>query len=112
MTLVTAIIFCAMSQDSLLSVSVSRAHVVFSTAGVKGAGKRCPRKRETAALQRGIQKPRALSRDSNMAKPFHLTVTNITALHHVKRTLLTGIPCLFLNADRIAKCPPGTHPLG
>ena len=56
MAFVTALVLCARSQDSSLSVSVRRADVVFSTAGFKGGGKPCPWTRETAALQRGIQK--------------------------------------------------------
>ena len=55
-TLRTALIFCAKSQDSLPSVPVRRAHVVFSTAGFMGRGKPCPQTRETAAPLRGIQK--------------------------------------------------------
>ena len=50
MALITALVMCAMSQDSLLSVSVRRAHVVFSTAGFKVGGKPCPKAHETAAL--------------------------------------------------------------
>ena len=39
MTLTTAKILCARSQDSFLSVLVRRVHVVFPTAGFKGGGK-------------------------------------------------------------------------
>ena len=44
--LVTALVVCARSQDSLLLVSVHRVHVVFSTAGFTVGGKE--------ALQRGV----------------------------------------------------------
>ena len=56
MALIAATVLCARSQDSLLSVSVLRIHVVFSTAGFKGGGKPCPKTRETTALRRGVQK--------------------------------------------------------
>ena len=56
MALITAMVSCARSQDSLLSVSVRRLHVVFSTGRFKGGGKSCPKTRETAALRRRIQK--------------------------------------------------------
>ena len=39
MALITAVVLCASSQDSLLSVSMSRVHVVFSIAIFKGGGK-------------------------------------------------------------------------
>ena len=42
MALVTAMVLCGWSQDSLLSVSTSRVHVVFSTASLKAGGKPCP----------------------------------------------------------------------
>ena len=44
------------SQDLVMSVSVRRVSVVFSTAGFKGGGKPCRKTRETAALRRGIEK--------------------------------------------------------
>ena len=63
MTLITAMVLCARSQDSYcqcqcvgLSVYVRRVHVVISNAGFKGGGKPRPTTRETAALQRGIEK--------------------------------------------------------
>ena len=56
MALITALALCGRTQDSLLSVSERRVHVVFSTAGFKGGGKLCPWTREIAALRRGIQK--------------------------------------------------------
>ena len=56
MALITALVLCASSQDLVMSVSVRRIHVVLSTAGFKGGGKPCPKTRETAALQRSIQK--------------------------------------------------------
>ena len=43
MALITAIVFCARSQDSVLSVSMSTVHVVFSSAGFKDGGKLCPK---------------------------------------------------------------------
>ena len=55
MALITTLVLCARSQDLVMSVSVRRVHVVFSTAGFKGGGKTCPKTRETAALRRGIQ---------------------------------------------------------
>ena len=56
MALVTAMVLRARSQDSLLSVSVGRVHIAFSTAGFKDGGKPCLKTRETPALPRGIQK--------------------------------------------------------
>ena len=55
MALITALVLCDRSHDLLLSVSVHREHVVFSTAGFKGGGKSCPKTRETPALWRDIQ---------------------------------------------------------
>ena len=52
MTLVTAVVLCVRSQDSVLPVSVRRIHVAFSTAGWKGAGKLYHKTRETATLWR------------------------------------------------------------
>ena len=52
----TAMVLCAMSQDSVLSVSLRTVHVVFSTAGFKGGGMPCSNTLETAVLWRGIQK--------------------------------------------------------
>ena len=52
LALVTVLVLCAKSQDLVLSVSVHKVHVVFSTAGFEGGGKPCPKTRETAA-QRG-----------------------------------------------------------
>ena len=60
MTLITALVLCARSQDSLLSVSVRNVHVVFSTAGFKGGEKPCPKTREIFALRRGIHKVHVL----------------------------------------------------
>ena len=52
MTLLTAMVLCATSQDSVLSVSVRiRVHVVFSTAAFKGGGKLCNMTRETFQLR-------------------------------------------------------------
>ena len=53
MAFITAMVLCALSQDS---VPMRAVHVVFSTAGFKGGGKPCPNIRETVALRRGIQK--------------------------------------------------------
>ena len=47
MPLVTAMVLCARFQDSLLSVSVRRVRVVFSTSGFKGGEKQYPKTRET-----------------------------------------------------------------
>ena len=41
MALITAMVLCARSQDSILSTLLSRVHVVFSTTGFKGGGKPC-----------------------------------------------------------------------
>ena len=47
MVLVSATVLCARSQeDSVLSVSVRRVHVVFPTAGFKGGGKLCSKIRD------------------------------------------------------------------
>ena len=61
MATMTVSVLYSRSQDSLLSVSLHRVHVVFSTTGLKGGGKRCPKTRKTTALRKGIQKSRALS---------------------------------------------------
>ena len=39
MALITAMVLCARSRDSLVSVSPRRVHVIFSTTGFKGGGK-------------------------------------------------------------------------
>ena len=57
MALITTLVLCARSQDSLLSVPVRRVHVVFSTAGFNGGGKPCYKPRETATLRRSNQHP-------------------------------------------------------
>ena len=67
MALITAMALCAESQDSLLSVSVSMVHAVFSTTGPKGGREPCLNTRETATLWTGIQKPRALRWDRTHA---------------------------------------------
>ena len=54
--IIGAMVYRARSQDSVLSVSVRKVHVVFSTAEFKDGGKPCPKTRETAALRRAIQK--------------------------------------------------------
>ena len=41
-THIAVMVFCARPQDSVLSVSVHRVHVVFSTTGFKGGGKAVP----------------------------------------------------------------------
>ena len=56
MALITAMVLFATSQDSVISVSVRRAHVVFSTAEITDGEKPCHKARKTTALQRGIQK--------------------------------------------------------
>ena len=48
MMLITAMFLYGRSQDSLLSVPMRGVQVVLSTAGFKGGGKSCPKKRETA----------------------------------------------------------------
>ena len=65
MALITTLVLCARSQDIVMSVSVRRVNVVFSTAGLKGGGKPCRKTRETAALQSGIQKASRTWPDSN-----------------------------------------------
>ena len=51
MARITVLVLFTGAQDSLLSVSVRRVHVVFSTVGFKGGGKPCLKTRETAALR-------------------------------------------------------------
>ena len=53
---ITAMVLCARSQDSALSVSVRRVGVVFSTAGFKGEGKPRFTTLEKDVLRGGIQK--------------------------------------------------------
>ena len=55
MALKTALVLCAMSQDSLLSASVRRLHVVFSTAGLKGGESRVIRHVKPPSLPRVIK---------------------------------------------------------
>ena len=62
MTLITALVLCARFQDSLLSMSVRRVHVVFSAAGFKDGGKPCRKTPETAALRRGLDEYHATAR--------------------------------------------------
>ena len=50
--LITAMVLCARSQDSVLSVSVRKERVVFSTTGFTMRGKPCPKTRESDALRR------------------------------------------------------------
>ena len=45
MALITALVLCASSQDSLLSTSVRRVYAVFPVAGFKIGGKPCPKPR-------------------------------------------------------------------
>ena len=49
MAIMTALVMCARSQDSLTSVSMRMVRVVFSTAGFKGGRKQSPKTRATAA---------------------------------------------------------------
>ena len=56
MALIITLVMCARSQGLVMPVSVRRVHVVFSTAGFNGGGKRFRKTRETTALRRGIQK--------------------------------------------------------
>ena len=63
MALIAALILCARSQDLVMSVSVRKLHVVYSTAGFKGRGKPRRKAREIAALRReAFRKPPALGR--------------------------------------------------
>ena len=55
MTLATALVLCARSLDSVLSMLVRRVLVVFSTAGFKGEGKPCLKTCETTALRGVVQ---------------------------------------------------------
>ena len=50
MAVITAMVLCARSKDLVLSVSVHRLHVVYSTARFMGGVKRSSKTRETAAL--------------------------------------------------------------
>ena len=59
--LITAMVMCAKSQDSLMSVSVRRVHVIFSTAELKGGGKPYPKTRERPHCEEASRKPRAVS---------------------------------------------------
>ena len=54
-TLITAMVLCAKSHDSLSSVSVGRVDVELSTAGLEGGGQTCHKTRETAAWRKDIQ---------------------------------------------------------
>ena len=56
MALVTTQVLCAGSKNFVMSVSVRKAHVVFSFAGFKAGGKPRRKTRETAALPRDSQK--------------------------------------------------------
>ena len=60
--LITVMVLCAMSQNSLLSVSVRRVIVIFSSAGFKGVRKSCPKACEIAALRRQSESPAQLAR--------------------------------------------------
>ena len=62
---ITSMVWCARSQESLLSVSARRVHVVFSTSGFIGGGKRVVRRVETPRYGEPSSKPRALSGDRN-----------------------------------------------
>ena len=55
MTLITATVLFARSQDNLLPVSMRWLHVVYSTTGFTGGGEQCHKTREIAAMLRGIQ---------------------------------------------------------
>ena len=52
MALETAMVLCARSQDAVLSLSVRRTHVVFSTAGFTGGGSRAPRQVKSPRYER------------------------------------------------------------
>ena len=99
MELITAMVLCARSRDSLLSASVRRVHVVFSTTGYKSKGRPCQKKHETAALRRGIQQ------DS-----FTQLESNPKALVH-QRTAL-AVELLRLGPDCTTKLQPRTKKIG
>ena len=61
MAFVTVMVLCARPEDSLLSESKSRLHVVFSHTGFRSEGKPCHETRETTALRLVSNKPRAFS---------------------------------------------------
>ena len=48
--LITTVVLCTGSQDSLLPVSARKAHVAFFNAGFKGGGKPCSKTRELHVL--------------------------------------------------------------
>ena len=52
MALVSTLVLCARSQDSLLSVSERRVHTVFSAVGFKGEGKPFAKTRESNTVER------------------------------------------------------------
>ena len=62
MALITALVLFARSQDLVMSVSVRRVNVVFSTAGFKGGGKPCRKTRETTRYGEASRRPRTPSR--------------------------------------------------
>ena len=55
MALITSMVLCARSQDSSLSGSVRKVHVVFATAEFRSGRKQRQKALDTSALQRGIQ---------------------------------------------------------
>ena len=67
MALITAMVVCAKSQRSLLSVSVRRVHVVFSAAGFNGEGEPCPKTGDTPRCREASRKPCALIWDRTQA---------------------------------------------
>ena len=73
MDIITSMILCARTQNLVLSVSVRRVYVVFSTARFKGGEKPRSKTSETGPLRKGIQKPSALSweRVKAIAPPAH-----------------------------------------
>ena len=56
LALITATVLCAMSHDSLLSMSVRRVHVVSRLPDLRAEENRPPKTSETAALRRDTEK--------------------------------------------------------
>ena len=61
MELRTAMVLCARSYDSLLTVSVRRLHVVFSSTGFNGGGSHVIRHMKPPRYGEASSKPRSLS---------------------------------------------------
>ena len=63
----TTLVLCAKSHDFVMSVSVRRVHVVFSTTGFKDGGKPCRKTSEPSRCGEASRKPRALNRVQTQA---------------------------------------------